>query len=337
MACVSLETLSSGVSDALPSGALSSNTLFSGISGALSSNALSSCGTPFPGVSDALLSGHAQSSGFAISSGHALSSNISNTLLSSASASYASGVSNDLLADTSEARNTGISDVLSSGESEVTTAISASGGPGTCISDAPAADTSAFTSGLSDALISGPSNALNIPSDIAPNSRPNASLLFTGADALESPNKLPPIPLRSSSIRHSLRDYPDQSFVDLLCDIATHGARIGYEGPNVCVRRANHRSAYENSDAVSKAIQTELDNGHLPILEALPNDRYYCSPIGVIPKKLDGQQAGESSSTSPVPQVAQSMMVSRENMAASSMSLSNARLRWWQKQGREQS
>ena len=77
-----------------------------------------------------------------------------------------------------------------------------------------------------------------------------------------------------------------------MCDIATHGARIGYEGPKVCVRRTNHRSAYENADAVNETIQKELENGRIRILEALPNDRYYCSPIGVVPKKSDGVQTG---------------------------------------------
>ena len=122
--------------------------------------------------------------------------------------------------------------------------------------------------------------------------RPNASLLFTGANPPERSGNMLSTSLCSSSIRQVLQDYPDQSFTDLLCDIADYGAKIGYEGPDVRIRRANHHSAYSNANVVTDALQKEVEQGRVRILDTLPNDRYYCSPIGVVPKKSDGVQTG---------------------------------------------
>lgn len=97
--------------------------------------------------------------------------------------------------------------------------------------------------------------------------------------------------LRSGAIRRALRSYPDQSFVELLCNITENGARIGYEGPKVRTRRANHASAYANTSAVTDAINKELNKGRLKVLDKLP-EYYYCSPIGLVPKKSDGVQTG---------------------------------------------
>ena len=43
---------------------------------------------------------------------------------------------------------------------------------------------------------------------------------------------------------------------------------------------------------VTDAIQKEVEQGRIGILPKLPNDRYYCSPIGVVPKKSDSIQTG---------------------------------------------
>src|SRR5205823_539831 len=112
----------------------------------------------------------------------------------------------------------------------------------------------------------------------------NASLLFNGASPSNLLKEVTSNMLRSPTIRQVLLDYPDQSFVDLLCSIADHGAKIGYEGPSVQIRRKNHRSAYANAKVVTDAIQQEVQQGRIRILPDLPSDRYYCSPIGVVPK-----------------------------------------------------
>jgi hypothetical protein len=104
--------------------------------------------------------------------------------------------------------------------------------------------------------------------------------------------ELPTVSLRPDGIRQALNDYPDQAFVDILCNIATYGTRIGYEGSTkVRVHRANHGTAYSNAQVVTNALQKELEKGRLRILDSLP-PHYYCSPIGLVPKKSDGIQTG---------------------------------------------
>ena len=98
--------------------------------------------------------------------------------------------------------------------------------------------------------------------------------------------------LNPSRIRQALALYPDPEFVDMLCNIATHGARIGYEGPlNVRMRRHNHQSAHANSSVVSEAVMKELEKGRIASLQQLP-EFYFCSPVGVVPKRTDGIQTG---------------------------------------------
>ena len=98
--------------------------------------------------------------------------------------------------------------------------------------------------------------------------------------------------LKPDGIRHALALYPDPTFADTLHGIATHGARIGYEGcPNVQMKRRNHQSAYDNPSIVTEAIRKELVKGRVQLLDKLP-DHYFCSPIGLVPKRTDGIQTG---------------------------------------------
>jgi hypothetical protein len=118
---------------------------------------------------------------------------------------------------------------------------------------------------------------------------PNTSLLFNASTPTDA--VLPPVTLHMDNIQTLLKDYPDPAFVDMLCNIATHGARIGYEGPLLRVKRSNHASAYVNHEAVSTAITKELAKGRLRRIDSLPA-YHFCSPIGVVPKKVDGVQTG---------------------------------------------
>jgi len=164
----------------------------------------------------------------------------------------------------------------------------------------------ALPSGVSGALLSGISDALLPPgvSDPLPSGisgalssqvfssshRPNTSLPFS---AYSSSTSVPSSStLNPTGIRRSLALYPDPGFVDTLCNIATHGARIGYEGRlDVQMRRPNHKSAYANPSAVSDAVHKELAKQRIFPLHQLPN-RYFCSSIGVVPKRTDGIQTG---------------------------------------------
>jgi len=97
--------------------------------------------------------------------------------------------------------------------------------------------------------------------------------------------------LRPQGISSLLAQYPDQRFVENLVGIAEYGACVGYEGGLVRVRRPNHSSAYTHMAVVSESIQSELTKGRIMELTLLPK-HYYCSPIGLVPKKTDGIQTG---------------------------------------------
>lgn len=58
------------------------------------------------------------------------------------------------------------------------------------------------------------------------------------------------------------------------------------------MRRHNHQSAYANPSVVSDAVQKELAKNRILPLQHLPERRYFCSPIGVVPKRTDGVQTG---------------------------------------------
>ena len=55
--------------------------------------------------------------------------------------------------------------------------------------------------------------------------------------------------------------------------------------------RRNHQSALANSSVVSDVVQKELTKNRILLLRQLP-ERYFCSPIGVVPKCTDGIQMG---------------------------------------------
>jgi Reverse transcriptase (RNA-dependent DNA polymerase) len=81
-----------------------------------------------------------------------------------------------------------------------------------------------------------------------------------------------------------LQQYPNKRFVEALITIATHGARLGYEGlSSVQIRRPNHASASTHSHIITESLQSEIQKGRVKEIEDLPLN-YYCSPIGLVPK-----------------------------------------------------
>ena len=97
--------------------------------------------------------------------------------------------------------------------------------------------------------------------------------------------------LHPQGIAQLLRHYPDKQFVDNLVTIAQYGTRVGYEGPLVRTQRPNHSSAYANVNVIDEIIQSELAKGRIMEIPSLPS-QYFCSPIGLVPKKSDGIQTG---------------------------------------------
>ena len=97
--------------------------------------------------------------------------------------------------------------------------------------------------------------------------------------------------LHPQGIAQLLRHYPDKQFVDNLVTIAQYGTRVGYEGPLVRTQRPNHSSAYANVNVINEIIQSELAKGRIMEIPSLPS-QYFCSPVGLVPKKSDGTQTG---------------------------------------------
>ena len=57
------------------------------------------------------------------------------------------------------------------------------------------------------------------------------------------------------------------------------------------MKRPNHPSAEYNIDIISKEITKELSLGRLRKFQELPG-KYYCSPLGLVPKIAEGKQTG---------------------------------------------
>lgn len=89
-----------------------------------------------------------------------------------------------------------------------------------------------------------------------------------------------------------MSDYPNPDFPALLTDIINYGAKVGYDGPkDATTIQRNHPSARYNANVISEEIAKELSLGRLRRLSELPN-KYYCSPLGLVPKTADGKQTG---------------------------------------------
>jgi hypothetical protein len=124
--------------------------------------------------------------------------------------------------------------------------------------------------------------------------RPNTTAMFS---VPLNNDPLPPSAanvLRASGIAKLLATYPNRRFVDTLTSIAISGARVGFDGqPAGKVSRPNHSSAHLHPEIIRLAIQDEIRKGRVKeITESKLPLNYFCSPIGLVPKLIDGMQHG---------------------------------------------
>jgi hypothetical protein len=100
--------------------------------------------------------------------------------------------------------------------------------------------------------------------------------------------------LQAPGIIKLLRTYPNRRFVDTLTSIALAGARVGFQGiPLNVTQRSNHSSAFQHPEVVHKSIQDEMQKGRvMEVPESNLPAHYFCSPIGLVPKMVDGVQTG---------------------------------------------
>ena len=124
-------------------------------------------------------------------------------------------------------------------------------------------------------------------SPMFPMYRPNTHPAFTVYTPLPLQDR-PKSTLRPMRWLKLLANYPDPSFTQNIVGIATHGARIGYEGPPLQLQTDNHASALQISQELSQNIADELRLARIcPMNELPPN--YACSPLGATPKKQNGE------------------------------------------------
>jgi hypothetical protein len=120
-----------------------------------------------------------------------------------------------------------------------------------------------------------------------PNTTPAFRILPTNREKLAKPS-----PLNPNAFRRLLHHYPIRQFPELLANIITYGARVGFEGAYHQPSRArNHTSATQAPEIISRDIETELQLGRLLELNTLP-PQHFCSPLGLVPKVTNGVQTG---------------------------------------------
>jgi Reverse transcriptase (RNA-dependent DNA polymerase) len=125
------------------------------------------------------------------------------------------------------------------------------------------------------------------PPSERPNTKPLFKLLASKKEKFEAK-----CPLRIEGFLQLLDDYPSPEFPKLLTEIIQYGAKLGYDGPmDVTVKQGNHPSANANTKVIADEIEKELSLNRLKKLPALPQ-RYYCSPLGLVPNTAEGKQTG---------------------------------------------
>ena len=99
-------------------------------------------------------------------------------------------------------------------------------------------------------------------------------------------------PLKIDGFLEMLVDYPNKNFPKLLEDIIKFGTKLGYKGPEKArVLRPNHPTAKFNPEVIKAEIEKEVALGRIKKLAELP-DKFYCSPLGLVPKISNGVQTG---------------------------------------------
>jgi Reverse transcriptase (RNA-dependent DNA polymerase) len=97
---------------------------------------------------------------------------------------------------------------------------------------------------------------------------------------------------RVERIRYHLREYPNQEFPHTLVGITKYGARVGFTGSAKRTLRPNHASVLNHIDVIDKHIDKEISAGRVREITGNLPSSFFCSPLGLTPKKRDGEQTG---------------------------------------------
>ena len=142
---------------------------------------------------------------------------------------------------------------------------------------------------LSTSMITIPPHVYSSP---PVSTRPNTELLFQVVTPCDSSTDDADSISRTQRIKHHLQDYPDHKFTETLIGIATYGARVGFGGPDRRVQRPNHPSIHNHMEVIDKYIEKEILAERVHELKGALPSAFFCSPLGLVPKKRDGIQTG---------------------------------------------
>jgi len=105
---------------------------------------------------------------------------------------------------------------------------------------------------------------------------------FTPTVGLKVHSTLPPD--RWESL---LTHYPDPEFPKMTAGIAHYGARVGYEGPILRIRRPNHSSVLCIPSEISNNIAPKVEASRIQEIHSLPQF-YYVSLLGAVKNQSNG-------------------------------------------------
>ena len=92
--------------------------------------------------------------------------------------------------------------------------------------------------------------------------RPNTEPHFATSDPRQPALEDSPFPLRAECWRSALTQYPT-NLGDILADIITHGALLGYTGPDVLILSNNLSSAHDAPEVLDNQLDEDLRLGRV--------------------------------------------------------------------------
>ena len=120
--------------------------------------------------------------------------------------------------------------------------------------------------------------------------RPNTHPLFPVYTPMP-PQEHPTSTLLPHRWAELLSTYSNPALVQNIVGIATHGVRIGYEGPSLQIMSENHSTVLQIADQLSQNISDDIQLERIRPINVLPT-QYACSPLGAVPKKQNGESTG---------------------------------------------
>lgn len=83
--------------------------------------------------------------------------------------------------------------------------------------------------------------------------------------------------------KDALQNHPDRGYQKTIAGIISHGARIGYRGPDQRILSDNLASAKSDPETLTQDLAEQVRHGRIEKVEQPPT-RFISSPLGLAPK-----------------------------------------------------